>query len=255
MATALATNANISSPIVAETISVEHSRRARFVDSISYEICTTNGQDRSSTDLGGGFLHTQLLIDTLLKMESTEVEFREFIDVCKKEYTGDHSSLAILAEFEQSYSPERALYWYSKQTILYRLLNKSLRTQNIDLILLFGFFIRDIHKQLEQLQQAQSTQMIRVYRGQLMSSEEVAMLISCEGQLISMNSFLSTTLDHQLALFLLGEGCLEVGLQRVLFEIDLGPNVPTTKPFADISEKSFFPDEQEIGDVSVSRYH
>jgi hypothetical protein len=41
---------------------------------------------------------------------------------------------------------------------------------------------------------------MQVYRGQLMSIEEVGLLLSSEGQLVSMNSFLSTTPDLAVAL-------------------------------------------------------
>jgi hypothetical protein len=49
------------------------------------------------------------------------------------------------------------------------MLNESLRAQNIDVLLLFRFFISDIYEQLKQ-EQYQSP--IQVYRGQVMSTNE-----------------------------------------------------------------------------------
>ncbi|CAF1469955.1 unnamed protein product, partial [Didymodactylos carnosus] len=78
----------------------------------------------------------------------------------------------------------------------YHLLNKALRTLDIDLLYLLGFFIRDLREQLEQYR---SPSPIRIYRTQLMSKTEVQQLDNFRGQLISMNSFLSTTLDREVA--------------------------------------------------------
>ncbi len=64
---------------------------------------------------------------------------------------------------------------------------------NIDLLYLFRFFIRDLRMQLER---NQCLSHIRVYRGQHMSKEEIEFLKNSVGHLISMNSFLSTSLNQ-----------------------------------------------------------
>ncbi|CAF0753935.1 unnamed protein product, partial [Adineta steineri] len=66
------------------------------------------------------------------------------------------------------------------------------------------------------------------------------------GQFISTNSFFSTTDDRSTALFLLGDITTQINSERVLFEIDADPKIVNTKPFADISKHSHFPDESEV---------
>ncbi|CAF3820022.1 unnamed protein product [Rotaria sp. Silwood1] len=128
------------------------------------------------------------------------------------------------------------------------MLNGALRQQNVDLLILFQFFIRDIYEQLKELQKKQSPwPSTRVYRGQLMSKEEIGILMSCEGRLISMNSFLSTTRDQNYALTIVESGANNPDeLIPVLFEIDLDPCLSETKPYADITRKSAIPDEDEV---------
>ncbi|CAF4597674.1 unnamed protein product, partial [Rotaria magnacalcarata] len=116
-------------------------------------------------------------------------------------------------------------------------------TQDIDLLFLFRFFIRDIHKQLQELQ---CSTPLRVYRGQLVSNDELQTLKASLGQFISMNSFLSTSLDRRLALSFLTSSPVTDDLQRILFEIDLDPTLAGIKPFANITSNSFFADEQEV---------
>ncbi|CAF4094648.1 unnamed protein product [Rotaria sp. Silwood1] len=70
-----------------------------------------------------------------------------------------------------------------------------------------------------------------------------------------MKSFLSTTVDRNLALFVLGDAAQQlerwrvhqrIPLKRVLFIIDADPSkINDLIPFADISSKSYFPEEQE----------
>jgi hypothetical protein len=80
-----------------------------------------------------------------------------------------------------------------------------------------------------------------------MSIEEVAILMSCEGQLVSMNSFLSTTHDRDYALALVESGSNRLDeLQSVLFEIGLDRNLSEMKPYADVSHESAIPTEDEV---------
>ncbi|CAF1534970.1 unnamed protein product, partial [Didymodactylos carnosus] len=134
--------------------------------------------------------------------------------------------------------------WYTRECFLYHLLNKALRTLDIDLLYLLGFFIRDLREQLEQYR---CPSPIRIYRSQLMSKMEVQQLNNFRGQLISMNSFLSTTLDREMAVFFLGDiEVLDGDLQPVLFEIEADPRIDGVKPFANITPFSYIEDEEEV---------
>ncbi|CAM4837065.1 unnamed protein product [Rotaria magnacalcarata] len=204
---------------------------------------TKSHQEKSTTGLNGQFVYSQLLIDRLLSMKPKATDRNEFISLSKTYYKDNSSELSIIQEFEKDYLPNRALWWYTRESFLYRLMNKSLRTQDIDLLFLFRFFIRDIHKQLQELQ---CSTPLRVYRGQLVSNDELQTLKASLGQFISMNSFLSTSLDRRLALSFLTSSPVTGDLQRILFEIDLDPTLAGIKPFANITSNSFFADEQEV---------
>jgi tetratricopeptide (TPR) repeat protein len=79
-----------------------------------------------------------------------------------------------------------------------------------------------------------------------MSTEEVQVLKNSIGQLISMNSFLSTSVDRRLALSFLYSSTLLSNTQRVLLEIDADPQLEDVKPFANITSLSYFPGEDEV---------
>ncbi|CAF1258766.1 unnamed protein product [Rotaria magnacalcarata] len=126
-------------------------------------------------------------------------------------------SLRQLSSIYQDYSPNHALWWYTRDSFAYRLLNKVLRVQNIDLLFLFRFFIRDLQQQFKD---NQCTSRVCLYRRQLMPNDELQ---------VSKDSTGSSTSNN---------------IERVLFEItaDL---VAGVKSFANTRSFSYFPEEEE----------
>lgn len=223
------------SSLIAE-IQLNSDRRARRAD----ESLPWVGE-RSTTGINGGFLHSQLLIGVIVQMRQTTEAFNEIISYCKIECADNKVELAILKEYKKTYSPWKALWWYTRESFLYRLLNKALRTQDVDALFIFRFFIRDIRNQLDQ---CRCTMPMNVYRGQVMSRDEIKALEKSIGLLISINSFFSTTLKRERALSFLRRSGND--LCRVLFEIEADPRCTTTKPFAHIASLSFYPSEDEV---------
>ncbi|CAF1340244.1 unnamed protein product [Adineta ricciae] len=200
-------------------------------------------EEQSTTDLNGQFLHFQLLVDCLIRMTSTPKDRDELIQLCSQLYKDNKFELKILKEFERSYTPERSLWWYTRHSFLHRLLNKALRVQNIDLLYLFRFFIRDI----EQLLAKNKCKVpIRVFRAQVMSKAEIRLLNRSVGKIISMNSFLSTSLNRQRARSFLSLADITNDVEEVFFEIDADPRTQNIKPFSNITALSYYPDEEEI---------
>jgi tetratricopeptide (TPR) repeat protein len=199
--------------------------------------------DQTTTGMNGHFVHSLLLIDVLLRMKPLETDKQELIALCKNEYQGNKTELDIIHEFQEKYSLKSSLWWYTRESFLYKMLNKALRKQNIVILFLFRFFIRDICHELKQNQCQYS---IQVYRGQMLSTDELNNLRKSISKFISINSFFSTTASHHRALEFLNKSKSSNDLHRILFIIDANPCIVQTKPFADISLFSFYPDEFEI---------
>ncbi|CAF0853694.1 unnamed protein product [Adineta steineri] len=208
-----------------------------------YTFTTNVDAGNSTTGVNGQFVFSQVLIDCLLRLKSTEIDKNELINCCQNEYEGNSWQLNNLHEFEKDYTPDKVVWWYTRESFFYKTLNAALRTQNIHMIFLFRTFIYDIYRQL---QKYQSKHPLQVYRSQLMSWDELDSLKNNIGQYISINSMFSTSKQRTTALFLLGDITTKSDLERVLFEIDADPKIATTKPFADISKHSYFPDESEV---------
>ncbi len=225
-------------------IKSDQKSRMKVEEPISINIFSaSNDPDQSTTGLNGHFVHSLLLIDVLIRMKSIENDKKQLITLCKKEYENNNKELILLREFEKEYKSENALWWYTRESFLYRMLNKALRIQNIDLLFLFRFVIADIYQQLKQNQYESS---VRVYRGQIMSKDELNVLRQSIGNLISINSFFSTSINRQKALRFLNSSVISKDFHRILFVIDANSNVVKSKPFADISLMSDFSNESEV---------
>jgi len=222
-------------------IRCDHRIRKRIKEPLVINSFSSDG--KSTTQLKGQFVFFQVLIDCLLELKPNETEKNELITLYQNAYQGNNNELKNLKEFQQNYSSEKALCWYTRESFFYQTINAALRTKNIHMMFLLRSYIFDIQ---QQLQKYQFNNILIVYRSQIMSKHEFETFKKSEGQLISVNSFFSTSQNRSFTIFMLGETSSTVNWERILFEIDVDPNVSKTKPFADISQFSHFKNEDEI---------
>ena len=191
------------------------------------------------------FIRSHLLIDCLLRMKENSQDTEKFIRLCEKEYENNRSEIANIRDFEQNYNANRAIRWYTKQSFLFRMLNKALRVRNMDVLLLFRFFLSDIQHQLIK---NQPTQNLHLYRAQLLTDEQFQLFKQSIGGFLLINTFLSTTADRDLSLSYLDamDKSDEYQMHRVLFEVDADPHLEGIQPFANIIWLSFCFGQQEI---------
>ncbi|CAF4680736.1 unnamed protein product, partial [Rotaria socialis] len=152
-----------------------------------------------------------------------------------------------------AYESHKAIWWYTRESFLYRLMNKALRVRNTELIFLFRTVIRDIY---EQLVVHQCQKRVIVYRGQILSIMEYKKLEKSCGSIISLNSFLSTSLNRRIAERFVQKNmhlCASGDYVVVIFEIEADPSVVGTmkngknrRPFAQIDELSYYGEESEV---------
>jgi len=193
----------------------------------------------------------QLYIEVLLRMHHKLSDRKELIDLCKNACQGNNSELNIINEFEKNYQSENAIWWYTRESCLYRILNKALRFQDFDTLFAFRFFITDIAKQIKNeyeksIRINNNREYIHVYRGQSIGNSELQLMKNNIGKYLSMNSFFSTSLTRSIALdFLHSLPIVNDLQQRILFQIKIDPKLQT-KPFVNVTEMSFYKNENEI---------
>ena len=219
------------------------------VGSAALEFC--NHSEQSSLLLNGSFLFFQLFIHLLLEMKPPANAKEELINLCRESYAGNAAILDVLKEFDRDYTPTTALFWYTKQSCFYRIINKALRQHDVETLISCCFFIIDLNEQLKReqitfLTTASKEGLLRVYRGQLLTTAELHRMQENLGEFLSMNSFLSTSQSEETALmFTTTIGQCPSDIRPVLFRIEIDTRMDT-KPYSNISHLSQFSDENEV---------
>ncbi|CAF1358418.1 unnamed protein product [Adineta steineri] len=217
-------------------------------DSIAMSFITVN--EMASTDnlnqLEPTFMYTQLFKEILLDMEHGEQAVKQFIDYCR-----DHDCVSpkYIDRFEKEYHAPLAIWWYTFPSNIYSMLNYGLRTLDADIIINMGFFLRDVHQQIQQLYEQQvnnyGTKSFVVYRGQGLMKSDFEKLQKTKGGLLSFNNFLSTSKNKQASLEFTECASTKPDTVGILFIMSIDPSLKST-PFASIKEMSYFKEEDEI---------
>jgi tetratricopeptide (TPR) repeat protein len=183
------------------------------------------------------FIHSQLLIDYLLKTKNNSTIDTQFFTLCKTECAEDNLQLK---NFEENSSSKNILWWLTKDKFLSKIITKSLQTRNIDLFYSSRFFIHDINQQLQSNKCATT---IHVYHSHAVTNEEFEQLKNSVGKLISINTFFLTTFQRDKSLLSLKQTNNQ---QKILFEIQADPSIDRVKPFADIRTFSYSTKQSQI---------
>ncbi|CAF1457772.1 unnamed protein product [Adineta steineri] len=198
------------------------------------------------------FLYGEFIREILVELPSSAEEMLEF---CRQKYINSEANLQTIEEFDEYYEARNAIFWYTRDTFLYRLLNQALREQDIDTLYALRYFIKDLHLQLETVHESHhsgtnnsSTESTRhtVYRGQLMAVDEFNKKIRDNvGGFFSVRSLFSTTQQREKSLRYAGDGSrLQSDNEySVVFQITMDEKI-NKYAYADVSSVSAFDDEE-----------
>ncbi|CAF0928934.1 unnamed protein product [Adineta steineri] len=195
-------------------------------------------------------MYTQILKEVLLTIDFEDKHIKEFITYCREVFVENEYELQNIKKLERDYHDHIPIWWYTYQYFLYSMLNQALRLMNIDIILRMGFFINDLHRDIqrlhsEQFDGEQSDKIFTLYRGQCLSKEAFSEMINTKGGLLSFNNFLSTSKNRDVSLLFAPQAASNPDLVGILFVISINPTHSTT-PFASVSDVSHFHMEDEV---------
>ena len=198
------------------------------------------------------FMYTQLLKEVLLEIDDDDSDGRaieELIVFARQLYANNASELEKIDQLEREYHEHSPIWWYTYECFLYPMLNRSLRLLDVERILKMGFFIRHLHRQIEQLHREQVSEHdnpLIVYRGQGFSKENFDKLLRSKGGLLSFNNFLSTSKSKKVSLNFARSAPRTGDSLAILFVMSIDRAVATS-PFALLNNVSYYSDiEQEI---------
>ncbi|CAF3779742.1 unnamed protein product [Adineta steineri] len=200
--------------------------------------------------LDPSFMYTQILKEILLTINFEDKHFKEFITYCREAFLENEYDLQNIERLEGDYHDQRPIWWYTYQCFLYSMLNQALRLVDVDILVRMGFFINDLHRDIqrlhsEQFDSQQSGTTFTVYRGQCLSKADFTEMKKTKGGLLSFNNFLSTSRNRAVSLLFAPHAATNPDLVGVLFIISINPTHSTT-PFASVADVSYFHTEDEV---------
>ena len=222
----------------------------KFIDEEKNGMFGELNQVDRSTDSGSESWWVTFMDTLCLLSYPTKECHQNLVNELKRYYEGKHEELNAIEQFQRDYTSDKAVWWYTRDIFLFRLINKANRQHNVKVMFAFGYYIKDLFVQLNKEYQFwkrnnnEHNREMKVFRGQIMSKEEIQLLKS--SYMIRLNSFLSTSIDRHLAVsFLPSISSMREGFVRVLLQIDLNGK-ENCKPFANISHLSEFSNENEV---------
>ena len=169
------------------------------------------------------------------------------ITVCRQYYRDSPRELTQINQFEKTYTKAECIRWYTRETFVYKMVNKALRTEDIQQLHTFRFYITDLSSSLadEWKNRSIDDEQIRtkIYRGAQLLSNELEQFQSNEGHLISINGYLSASRLERVAEMFSKNEPRRIDSRPVIFEIECDHQCSI---FADIARFSDFPDEEEV---------
>ena len=195
------------------------------------------------------FLWFQLLKDILLQMPRNDQAKQELIDFSLQYYRGNRKEHKHIIEFQQSYKSEQSIPWYTKDSFLYRLVNKALRTEDVEQLQIFRFFISDLSSKLAEIYsklKGKQKNIVMLYRGFQIETDEFNRLKQNLGCIIAANGFLSVSRSKKVAIEFATRSTKRTHVVPVLYEIECDLATSKTIIFADIAKYSEYPHEEEV---------
>jgi tetratricopeptide (TPR) repeat protein len=215
----------------------------------SFATVSEGASNQNLNQLEPTFMYTRIFKEILLEMENTEQQIQDFVMYCRKLYDDNSTELDIITEFEQGYRPELAIWWYTRMCFTSHMLVRALLTLEAGTIISMGFFICDLHKQIQQLHKQQVSsyhgKSLIVYQGQGLSKTDFEEFLKTKGGLMSFNSFLLTSKNRDVSLSFAKDVLTKTDMVGVLFVMTIDLSVSSV-PFAAIRDVSYSKAEEEI---------
>lgn len=234
--------------MVMYSILTQATRRIREEDaSISFLQTSEISSATDRNQLEPSFMYTKLFKQSLFEIDYDADSRQDFIQSWRATYSS--GTATVVDEFAREYTPHRSIWWYTKQAFIFENINEALRSLNVDMIVTMGFFLHDLHQQLQQLHADQFREKEQssfvVYRGQALSINAFEKLKRTIGGLVSFNNFLSTSTDREVSQSYADMASQRENMVGILFIMTIDPQQSST-PFVNVKRYSAYPTEDEI---------
>lgn len=219
---------------------------------LSFTLTRTESESSENFDqLEPNFMYAQLMKENILSIKFDRTYLDQYLKYCHTAFVDNETELDNIKDMAENYYSKSPIWWYTKESFLYPMLNRALRLTQMNIILKIAFFIKDLHQELENLHRKEfprtsNMKSFTVYRGQCLSEDGLEQIRQTKGGLIAFTNFLSTSKQREVSV-----GFALSSLQRnpttvgILYVMDIHPRKATTS-FASIESVSAVKGEEEV---------
>lgn len=182
----------------------------------------------------------QLLTRILVEAKYGDQELEIMCAFCRGNYKENTSQIMHINTFQDEYDANKAIQFYTEYSFLFMLLTKVFQCEDTDGIYKFRRYIGDLHKSLAQRHRNPKDEII-LYRGKkipliiLQQLKDLKQRCSEKDAFISINGFLSTTKDPEVAGRFAGVGEVRDGYESTIFRLKINKEMTTTTVYTDIT--------------------
>ncbi|CAF1146534.1 unnamed protein product [Adineta steineri] len=200
--------------------------------------------------LDSSFIFIRIIKEILLTIDFGEIHLEEFIFYCRDVFADDDDELDNVDQLNSEYYSKKPIWWYTQKSFLYHMLNRAIRSLDIGVLVRMGFFIDDLHRNIQRLHSEQIddddfNKSFTVYRGQSLSKRDFERMKNIKDGFISFNNFLLTTKNRDISLDTAQQAAINPDVVGIVFVVNVDAAQSTT-PFASITDVSYFHIEDEV---------
>ncbi|CAF3967619.1 unnamed protein product [Adineta steineri] len=205
-------------------------------NTISMSFINTN-DETSVENLDKSFIYMQILKEIILEIDFKDQDIKDFTTYYRKHIVGNVAEQAIIDKLEREYHRYEPIWWCTNEYFLYSMLNRALRTMQIETIIRISFFIRDLHKYIDQVhsEEIHNLSSLIVYHGQGISQKDFDQLKKMQDGLLSFHNFLFTSKNRDLPLNFARQTVINSDLIGILFVMTIDSSLTST-PFVNIRD-------------------
>ncbi|CAF1044322.1 unnamed protein product [Adineta ricciae] len=202
--------------------------------------------DKRLNQLDPSFMYTQIFKEILLTIKFDDIYMKQYANYCREVFAGNKAELKNIKRFKRKYHRKTPIWWYTLESFLYPMLNRAIRLMIGDILTRMGFFINDLHQQIQRLHQEQNiTEIFTVYRGQGLSKDDFEQLQQNKRGIMSFNNFLSTSRFYDIAFHFARKNANNPHLMGIVFVMEINPTQSTIS-FASVRNISAIAREDEV---------
>ena len=220
-------------------------------NAISMSIMNTDDDlsKKNLDELDPSFMYTMIMKEIFLAINFEQQHIDEFIQHCRKALVDNASEMKNVEQLALKYTEHTSIWWYTCECFLYPMLNRALRMMDVDVMIKLGFFICDLHRQIQELYRKQFdshdfNQHITVYRGQGMEKEAFKKLAASRGGILAFNCFLSTSKNREVSLGFAKNALANSRTMGILFVMAVNSAAPDTS-FASVTDVGYFGEAED----------